>query len=67
MKKKPNGITIFNCYRRVRNSVELELELSEEFVREISELTQEQIDDMVKMAKELNQDDDMEDEDNIPY
>jgi citrate lyase gamma subunit len=66
IRKNGLGISIFNCYRHLRvaarleEAIELELdsELGAQFIQEISELTQEQIDEMVKMAEEEEDDDD---------
>lgn len=63
IRKNGMGISIFNCYRHLRMVSELESELEAKFIEEISELTQEQIDEMVQMAEE----EDPEEDDTIPY
>lgn len=67
-RKKNNGISIFNCYRQVQieNLMETDCQIMEilgtnggvEFIKEVEELTQEQIDEMIRSAKEEMDDDD---------
>lgn len=65
-RKKINGISIFNCYRQVQLECQFGIPESEEFnegfIKEVEELTQEQIDEMIRSAKEDEDEDDI-----IPY
>lgn len=75
MYKRRNGISIFNCYRvvQIENQGEIDSQIYEilsheggmGFIKEVDELTQDQIDEMIRSAKEeMDDDDDLED---IPY
>jgi hypothetical protein len=66
MFRRTGRMTLFNCYRYVQNEKNFYKEfgtemneLDSEFIAEIAELSQEQIDEMIRSATDEEDDDDV--------